>query len=162
LIDEPVVFFTLGLITGIYADGALGDANPRRAIRRAEFRTGTRQGKVVFYYQPLADARTRRVVALEALARWQHPVRGVLEPADFIPLAERDEQTIWELTLLAIDRALADLAAWGELVDTIEVWINRSAVSLGRRNLAREFSRVLDRYHFPGSRLAIEVTEPRS
>jgi EAL domain-containing protein (putative c-di-GMP-specific phosphodiesterase class I) len=159
VIDEPIVFFTLGLITGIYAHGALGDTNPREALRRAEFRTGLRRGEVVFHYQPLADTRTQRVVALEALARWEHPVRGLLNPAEFIPLAERDEPTMWELTLLAIDRSLADLADWGEPADELTIWINLSAVSLGRRDLAAEFSRILDQHGYPGSRLAVEVTE---
>ena len=159
VIDEPVVFFTLGLITGIYADGALGDSNPRHAVRRAEFRRGIRRGEVVFHYQPLAHARTHRVVGLEALARWEHPVRGLLEPAEFIPLAEGDEQTVWELTLLALDRSMADLAAWGELAGEVTIWINLSPVSLGRRDLALEFSRVLEKHGFPGSRLAVEVTE---
>lgn len=159
VIDEPVVFFTLGLVTGIYANGALGDYNPRHAIRRAEFRRAIRQGEVVFYYQPLADARTHRVVALEALARWEHPVRGLLQPAEFIPLAERDEQTIWELTLLAIDRSLAALSAWGELAHEVTIWINLSPVSLGRRDLASELSHVLEEHDFPACRLAVEITE---
>lgn len=158
-IDEPVVFFTVGLITGIYANGALGDSDPRHAVRLAEFRRAIRRGQVVFHYQPLANARTHRVVAFEALARWQHPDRGLLEPAEFIPLAEGDERTIWELTVLAIDCSLADLSAWGELADEVTVWINLSPVSLGRRDLPLEFSRVLEKHGFPASRLAVEVTE---
>jgi EAL domain-containing protein (putative c-di-GMP-specific phosphodiesterase class I) len=114
---------------------------------------------VVFHYQPLADARTRRVVGLEALARWEHPDRGTIEPARFIPLAEGDERTMWELTLLAVDRTLADISAWGEAASEVTLSINLSSVSLGRRDLASEFSRILDKHRFPASRLAIEITE---
>src|SRR5690348_160240 len=50
--EEPVVFFVLGLVTGVYAKGALGDCDPRHAVQRAELRRGMRRGEVVFYYQP--------------------------------------------------------------------------------------------------------------
>ncbi len=159
LIEEPVVFFVLGLVSGIYAKGVLGDCDPRHAVQRAELRRGMRRGEVVFYYQPLAHARTRRVVGFEALARWQHPARGLLEPRSFIPLAEADERTIWELTLLALDRSLADLSAWGEVARDVTISINVSSVSLSHRDLAREFSRVLEKRGFPASRLTVEITE---
>jgi EAL domain-containing protein (putative c-di-GMP-specific phosphodiesterase class I) len=158
-IEEPVVFFVLGLVTGIYADGALGDYAPRPALQRAALRRAIRSGEVVFHYQPLADAGTRRIVGLEALARWEHPVRGRIEPAEFIPLAEGDEHTIWELTLLALDRALTDLRTWGDAGDDLTMWINLSSISLERKDLASEFSRILDEHSVPASRLAIEITE---
>jgi hypothetical protein len=150
VIEEPLVFFVLGLVTGIYAAGALGDCDPRHAIQRAGLRRAIRSGEVVFDYQPLADVGTRRVVGLEALARWEHPIRGRIEPAGFIPLAEGDERTIWELTLLALDRALADLLTWGEAAADLTMWINLSSVSLERRDLAAEFSRPLGRARSAG------------
>jgi EAL domain-containing protein (putative c-di-GMP-specific phosphodiesterase class I) len=159
LIEEPAVFFLFGLLTGVYAEGALGDPDPRRALQRADLRRGLRRGEVVFHYQPLADARSLRAVGFEALARWQHPVRGLLQPAEFIPVAELDERTIWELTLVAVDRALADLSAWGEIAAEIRMWINLSPASVGRRDLAAEFSHLLEKHGLPASRLAIEVTE---
>jgi EAL domain-containing protein (putative c-di-GMP-specific phosphodiesterase class I) len=159
VIEEPVVFFVLGLVSGIYAKGALGDCDPRHAVQRADLRRAIRDGEVVFYYQPLADARTRHVVGFEALARWQHPDRGLVQPAGFIPLAERDERTIWELTLLAVDRSLADLSTWGEIARDVTISINVSSLSLSHRDLADEFSRVLEKHGFPASRLAVEITE---
>ena len=128
-IDEPAVFFMLGLLTGIYAHGALGDCDPRHAVQRAELRRAMHLGEVVFHYQPLADVRTGRVVGLEALARWEHPDRGRTEPETFIPLAERDERTIWELTLLAVDRSLGDVSAWGEVASEVTIFINLSSLA---------------------------------
>jgi EAL domain-containing protein (putative c-di-GMP-specific phosphodiesterase class I) len=159
VIEEPFVFFVLGLVAGIYAKGAFGDCDPRHAVQRADLRRAIRQGEVVFHYQPLADARTRSVVGFEALARWQHPDHGLVAPGTFIALAEGDERTIWELTLLAVDRSLADLAAWGEIARDLTISINVSPVSLTHRDLAREFSRVVERHGLPASRLAVEVTE---
>jgi EAL domain-containing protein (putative c-di-GMP-specific phosphodiesterase class I) len=158
-IDEPGVFFVLGLVAGIYARGALGNFDPHQAAQLAELRTAIGRGEVILHYQPLADANTRRVVGFEALARWDHPVRGRIGPAEFIPVAEHDERTIWELTLLAVDRALADLSAWGQVADEITISINVSSVNIGRRDLATELSRVLEQHAFPASRLAIEITE---
>jgi EAL domain-containing protein (putative c-di-GMP-specific phosphodiesterase class I) len=146
-------------VAGIYARGSLGDFDLRHLVQRAELREGIRRGEVVFYYQPLAESRTRRVVGFEALARWQHPMRGLIEPARFIPLAERDEPTMWELTLLSVDRALADLRTWGDAAADTTVSINVSSVSLGRRDLARAFSRLLEKHRLPAWRLAVEITE---
>jgi EAL domain-containing protein (putative c-di-GMP-specific phosphodiesterase class I) len=158
-IDEPAVYFILGLLAGIYAHGALGDLHPRHAVQLAELRRAIQRGEVVLHYQPLADAQTRRVVGFEVLARWEHPDRGRIEPARFIPLAERDEPTIWELTVLAVDRAVADASAWADVASEATIWINLSPVSLGRRDLATDFSQILEKHRFPASRLAIEITE---
>ena len=148
-IDEPAVFFMLGLLTGIYAHGALGDCDPRHALQRAELRRAMQLGEVVFHYQPIADARTGQVVGLEALARWEHPDRGQTEPEAFIPLAERDERTIWELTMLAVDRSLGNVSAWGEVAREVTIFINLSSVSLGRRDLATAFSQILEKHRSP-------------
>jgi EAL domain-containing protein (putative c-di-GMP-specific phosphodiesterase class I) len=128
-------------------------------VQRAELRRAIQRGEVVFHYQPLADAQTRRVLGLEALARWEHPDRGRIEPAGFIPLAEGDERTIWELTLLEVDRALADASHWGDAASEVQISVNVSSASLGRRDLAAVFSRILERHRFPASRFAIEITE---
>lgn len=158
-IDEPAVFFILGTMAGIYAHGALGDLDLRHAVRRAELRRAIGRGEVVFHYQPLADACSRQVVGLEALARWEHSGRGRIEPAVFISLAEGDERTIWELTLLALNRSLADASTWGDVPCELAISINLSPVSLRRRDLAAEFSRILQAHQFPASRLNVEVTE---
>ena len=67
-------------------------------------------GELVLYYQPVAEARTGRVISLEALVRWEHPVAGLVLRPSSCPLAEDDEETIWELTLYTLragDRASA-------------------------------------------------------
>jgi EAL domain-containing protein (putative c-di-GMP-specific phosphodiesterase class I) len=99
------------------------------------------------------------VVGLEALARWEHPDRGRIEPETFVPVAERDERTIWELTLLAVDRSLGDVSAWGDVASEVTIFINLSSVSLGQRDLAAAFSQILEKHRFPPSQLAVELTE---
>lgn len=159
VVAEPAVFFLFGFVAGLYAHGALGEFDLRHELQRAELRRGIRTGEVGFAYQPLVHAESGLVVAFEALARWEHPGRGRIEPDRFIPVAERDQRTIWKLTSLAVDRALADLSAWGEVAHEATVWVNLSSVVLSRRDLAAEFSRILTTHRLPASRLGVEVTE---
>ena len=158
-VDEPAVFFIVGLLAGVDVHGSARHLSPRQAVAQAELRQAIQRGEVVFDYQPLAEASTRRVVGFEALARWEHPLRGRLGPGEFIPLAERDERTIWELTALALDRVLFDMASWGEAANGVRVAVNLSSLSLGRRDLATQVSRMLDKHGLPASRLAVEITE---
>ncbi len=66
-----------------------GEAEDLAARLRAEFPHALRNGQVVAYYQPEVELSTGRVVAVESLARWEHPELGTLPPALFTPVAER-------------------------------------------------------------------------
>src|SRR5919197_4183248 len=113
-VDRPLAFFALGLASGYFARGVLGDHDLQRAASRAELRSGLRGGELEVHYQPLADAQTRRVVGVGALARWRHPRRGLRNQPEFIPLAGADGRTIWELTCRVLDAALADSHRLGD------------------------------------------------
>jgi diguanylate cyclase (GGDEF)-like protein/PAS domain S-box-containing protein len=67
--------------------------------------------ELVLYYQPVVDLRTGQVKGFEALTRWQHPTRGMVAPASFVPLAE-EIGLILPMTEWVLDRALAQVAAW--------------------------------------------------
>ena len=67
--------------------------------------------QIVPYYQPIVDLRTGQIMGVEALARWHHPVRGVLPPATFIPLAE-DTEIIIDLDLAILSQAAVDFVGW--------------------------------------------------
>ncbi len=83
-------------------------------------------GQIVPCYQPLVDLRTGAVVALEALARWEHPTLGVLRPSAFLGVAE-DTDIITDLDLAVLTRAAHDLAGWLPEHPTLRVNINLSA-----------------------------------
>jgi EAL domain-containing protein (putative c-di-GMP-specific phosphodiesterase class I) len=158
-VDRPLIFFGLGLLSGYYARDALGDHHPRRVVSRAELRAAVREGELQVHYQPLAEARTRRVVAIEALARWRHPTRGLLAPAEFIPLAEGDRRTMWELTLHVIESAVAERQRLPEGLSDLDVHVNVSAVSLRRDEVAGTLAAILQRQGCPPERVAVELTE---
>ena len=77
----------------------------------AELRAAIAAGELVLHYQPKVDVGTHRVLGVEALVRWNHPVHGLLPPGEFVPLAERTG-AIGDLTRWVLDSALAQCRAW--------------------------------------------------
>jgi EAL domain-containing protein (putative c-di-GMP-specific phosphodiesterase class I) len=107
------------------------------------------------HYQPICDARTRVVVGQEALLRWTHPVRGAIEPAEFIPLAEGSGE-IAAIGRWALDHALAEAAAWDQ---PWRVAVNLSPVQFRQADLLEMVRATLVRHQLPGHRLELELTE---
>ncbi len=93
------------------------------------------KGQFVLYYQPVVDCRQGRVVGAEALVRWQHPILGLLSPAEFLPLIEQDDLII-ALGEWTVSEALAQLGQWREQGLEIKVSVNISARQLHQREFA--------------------------
>ncbi|HVB26486.1 MAG TPA: diguanylate cyclase, partial [Mycobacteriales bacterium] len=96
------------------------------------------------HYQPVIDLRTRRVVAVEALLRWTHPVRGEISPVRFIPIAE-ESGAIVQLGLWVLEQACADLQRWDELCpgNGVSITVNLSARQLRESSVGAQIARVL-------------------
>ena len=111
-------------------------------------------------YQPVVDLQDDRPVFMEALLRWDHPVRGSVPPAGFIPVAEQSG-LITELGAFVVRRACADIAALrAELGSaTLGVSVNLSAREVGERGFAESLRAALDESGLPPSALTIEITE---
>ncbi|MDZ7921376.1 putative bifunctional diguanylate cyclase/phosphodiesterase [Rhodoferax sp.] len=116
-------------------------------------------GELVLHYQPQVDAKTGRLVAVEALVRWQHPTRGLLLPGQFIGLAEESgkiaEMGVW--TLREACRQLADWKARGIQVGNMAV--NVSALEFRDHRLLDSLQAALDASGIAPSELEIEITE---
>ncbi|MFM6990860.1 MAG: putative bifunctional diguanylate cyclase/phosphodiesterase [Rhodoferax sp.] len=116
-------------------------------------------GELVLHYQPQVDAMTGRLVAVEALVRWQHPTRGLLLPGQFIGLAEESgkiaEMGVW--TLREACRQLADWKARGLQVGNMAV--NVSALEFRDHRLLDSLQAALDASGIAPSELEIEITE---
>lgn len=124
----------------------------RRAIERDELR---------LHYQPVIDLATGRTVGVEALARWQHPERGLLGPGEFIPLAE-ETGLILPLGTWVLERALHQLAEWrhgGGDVDEVWVAVNLSARQMRDPRLVDRVAQALHRTGVPPRCLHLEITE---
>jgi diguanylate cyclase (GGDEF)-like protein/PAS domain S-box-containing protein len=120
--------------------------NLRDALRRKEF---------LLLYQPLVSLADGTVVSFEALIRWQHPERGLVSPADFIPLAE---ETGWIIPIgyWALQEACREAATWP---GDVRVAVNLSAVQFGNANLEAEIGAALLESGLAATRLELEVTE---
>ncbi|WP_346016960.1 EAL domain-containing protein [Methylobacterium sp. GC_Met_2] len=119
-----------------------------------DMKEGVRRGEFYLVYQPVVDATTGAVVSLEALMRWQHPVRGGVSPGEFIPLAE-ENGLIVPLGAWALREACSEALTWPE---TLLVGVNVSAVQF-RSGLEEAVLTALADTGLPANRLKLEVTE---
>jgi diguanylate cyclase (GGDEF)-like protein/PAS domain S-box-containing protein len=126
----------------------------RRAIE-AELRRALRQDELEVYYQPLFDIAARRVCGFEALARWRHPERGLLLPADFIAVAE-ESGLIVKLGRRVLDRAVAQAVAWG---GGVSIAVNLSAMQFADGQLVATVREALRCSGLDPRRLELEITE---
>ena len=116
-------------------------------------------GEMTLHYQPRISARTGQLRSFEALVRWNHPERGMLPPARFIPMAEESGQII-PLGAWVIAEACAQLARWraGGL-RIVPVSVNVSAQQLRNSECRQRVAACLQQHHLAPSMLSIELTE---
>jgi diguanylate cyclase (GGDEF)-like protein/PAS domain S-box-containing protein len=128
-----------------------------KARRALEFdlRQAIMCGELEMFYQPLVNIRDKSVVACEALLRWQHPTRGFVSPAEFIPVAE-DAGLVNQLGEFALRTACAEAAAWR---DDILVTVNVSPVQFKNDGLVPLVMSALAESGLPARRLELEITE---
>jgi EAL domain-containing protein (putative c-di-GMP-specific phosphodiesterase class I) len=135
----------------------IDEFDPQRLGLIAELRRAIGAEELILHYQPKVDSTSGRIVAFEALVRWMHPVRGMMAPNDFIPIAE-STGLIGPLTHWVLDTALGQLAAWAESYPALSMAVNISA-----RNLRDDLAVwVLERVHHHGvdpAKLVLEITE---
>ena len=107
------------------------------------------------HYQPIVDAATHEVAAMEALMRWEHPDRGMISPADFIPVAE-EVGLIREMGAWALNTVCDEVAGWPE---TVKAAVNVSAVQFAADDFVEVVDRALKRSGVDPSRIELEITE---
>ena len=126
-----------------------------RRVLEMDLRKALIAGEFEIYYQPLMTLQSRRICGFEALLRWNHPERGLVPPAEFIPLAE-EIGLIVPIGEWVLRRACADAMSWSE---DIKVAVNLSPVQFGNRNLVAEVAAALRLSGLPPHRLELEITE---
>jgi diguanylate cyclase (GGDEF)-like protein len=123
-----------------------------------ELRTALATGQLVLYYQPQVDLSSNEVKGVEALVRWRHPARGLLSPAEFLPLAEA-YGLIGRLTEQVLAQAVAQAAAWQAQGLAMRVSVNLSASNLLDAGLPQRLAELLSAHGLPSSAIELEVTE---
>jgi diguanylate cyclase len=121
----------------------------RRAVERDELR---------LYYQPKVSLHSSNISAVEALIRWEHPVRGLVPPCMFIPFAEHTGY-IKLLTRWVMGEAVRQCGAWLRAGLRLQVSVNISARDLMNRDLPAEVSSLLAEHAVPPALLCLEITE---
>ncbi|MGB9298157.1 MAG: EAL domain-containing protein [Pseudolabrys sp.] len=129
-------------------------AQERRALE-LDLREALVSEQFHIYFQPLVDLRNGRVTTCEALLRWEHPKRGMVPPAIFIPIAE-ETGLIIALGEWALQRACVEAAKWPK---SVKVAVNLSPVQFRDRGLALQVVSALAKSGLPAQRLELEVTE---
>ena len=113
---------------------------------------------IALYYQPQVELATGEVVGLEALLRWQHPVRGPVDPEELIKVAEHSS-VMRLLTFRVIDEVVDQLAAWGEAAGQVRVAVNVSVRDLHTGEIADRITAKLRQTGIEPERLELEITE---
>jgi diguanylate cyclase (GGDEF)-like protein len=133
--------------------------SPRRLALAADLRRAlASNGQIVLHYQPVASPVTGEVKSMEALVRWHHPHRGLLQPADFIPMAEQSG-LICNLTTKVLDLAVRQAREWMDAGLDLSIAVNLSALDLRSMTLLDDVVATLARHRVPPHRLELEVTE---
>jgi EAL domain-containing protein (putative c-di-GMP-specific phosphodiesterase class I) len=141
----------------VYAPTASRPAMDALVMQR-ELRRALEHDELVLHYQPKIDLASGRIRCVEALVRWQHPVRGLVPPSDFLPVAERSE-LIQPLTTWVIRRALRDHEAWTAAGHDWTVAVNVSARNLSSLDFGRTVFGLLEEAGVLPDRLVLEITE---
>lgn len=129
--------------------------NRERRMLELELSQAIREGELELHFQPLVSAETQDPLGFEALVRWNHPIRGMVPPAEFIPIAEQSA-LIREIGDWTIREACRKAAQWpGELM----VAVNISAKHFQLSDIAEVVRLALAESGLPGERLELEITE---
>jgi diguanylate cyclase (GGDEF)-like protein len=123
-----------------------------------ELRHAVEHDELQLYFQPKIELRTGRVAGAEVLLRWQHPVRGLLMPLDFIPFAEQTGFIRW-LTRWTLDHSMAQAAQWHRSGLALNLAVNISAEDIGDSRFDSRVAALLSRHQLPPSLLTLELTE---
>lgn len=124
----------------------------RRAVEQGEFR---------LHYQPLVSLRTGHITGLEALIRWEHPARGLVQPSDFIPIAE-ETGLIVRIGRWVLREACRQLKVWQDLhprAEPLSISVNLSVKQFSQPDLIDQLARAVRTTGIPPESLRLEITE---
>ena len=141
-----------------FYDVRIDHYDPRKLSLISDLRSAVAEGQLLLHYQPKILLHESRIVGVEALARWLHPKRGSISPAEFIPLAEKTG-VIDELTRWVVRTALLQVRDWQRDGLDLEMAVNISPRDLHDDDFVRHVKVMLSELAFTPNRLVFEITE---
>ena len=129
-----------------------------KLVLNNDLRNAIIEDQIVLHYQPKIDLISGKVNELEALARWQHPEKGIITPDKFIPLAEKNGLII-KMTNKLLIIAINDAAKWYHTGQAVNVSLNLSPQNLLDNTLPQRIGKLLKQAKLPAKYLSLEITE---
>jgi diguanylate cyclase (GGDEF)-like protein/PAS domain S-box-containing protein len=114
--------------------------------------------QIKLFYQPIIHLKTKELVGVEALVRWQHPVKGFISPLEFIPIAERSDLIV-SLSDYLLDVAFKQVRNWNNLASTLYMSVNISVRLFESPEFVKKIAYVLDSYGVRAEQIQLEFTE---
>jgi diguanylate cyclase (GGDEF)-like protein len=142
-------------------DASMTDRRAEDAALGDDLGTALERDQLSVLYQPIVELTGGRPVAVEALVRWNHPVRGLVSPVRFIPIAERSG-AIHAIGLFVLEQACRQISRWSDRLPAgqpLHVSVNLSPRQLQEPTVVHDILAVLERTGVPAERLVLEVTE---
>ncbi len=124
----------------------------------SDLRQAVATSQLQMWLQPKFSLATGRAVGTEALVRWQHPTRGFVSPAEFVPFAEQAGY-ITMVTQWMLEQALRTLAVWAPTHPELSIAVNISTRDLQQKGFAERVARMVETSGVPAKRLRLEITE---
>ncbi len=144
----------------VFDETMLADATERLSVEH-DLRRGIAEGQLRLYYQPIVHLDTGAVAGFEALVRWQHPMRGLLPPLEFIPSAE-DTGLIVPLGRYVLQEACLQAATWADMGpsgEQLRISVNVSAKQLAQPGWSDEVAQIIAESGLAPRQLVLEITE---
>lgn len=141
-----------------FYDTEMDEYNRKHMQLQSDLREAIKNQDLEAYYQPKVDCNTHQVKGLEALARWIHPERGMISPAEFIPIAKKNNM-ISGLTMVMLEKSIRQISQLYHQGVEILLSVNITEENLGDLDFPEAVAEILVRHNFPPHCLELEITE---
>lgn len=128
---------------------------------QASLKEALQRNEILFHYQPIIDMKSAKIVGVESLMRWNHPRHGLLQPDDFLPIAQESDLIIG-LGKYAVQESLRQMEEWKKTIPAARNWyisINIAEKQLRENDFVNQLHSVLSGYALPKSQIVFEIPE---
>jgi len=143
----------------VFYDQKMNEVSENRTEVEHDLIQALQDNQLVMYYQPVTDIRSNKITHAEALIRWQHPVKGLVPPDDFIPIAEQCGLIIslGEWVVSEVSRQVSQWQSEGK--SDLHVFLNVSPIQLMHSNLPAYLAKAAKQFPLSRGNIGIEITE---
>lgn len=146
-----------GLSYTLYEKG-IDQNDPYHLSLMGELRNAILNEELILYYQPLLQMSNKEIIGAEALVRWNHPIHGLIPPADFIPIAEQIG-FMNPLTYWVLENSIRQCKEWEKEDIDINISVNLSVRDLQDTDFPQFIADLFSKYEFRPEKLQLEITE---